>query len=182
MGLLLTAGLDRHLENLDKTLQAYLEAGLKLGPHKCTFFSPQITFLGHIVDKHGIKLVASYIEAVRDWPIPKYKAEARAFWGITGCYCQRIKDYAKIAQPWTEVIGKTAKPGSEKQKLVINRAMTRSFDQLKWALTTASILGFPYFKGPMAGQFILDTDFCQTQTEGILSQMQDSKETIIAYG
>ncbi len=27
----------------------------------------------------------------------------------------------------------------------------------------APVLGFSYFQGPMAGQFILDTDFCQTQ-------------------
>ncbi len=77
-------GLNQHLKNLDKTLQAYLDAGLKLGPQKCSFFSPQITYLGHTVDKHGIKPVSPYIEAVCDWPLPKYKTEARAFSGITG--------------------------------------------------------------------------------------------------
>ncbi len=60
--------------------------------------------------------------------------------------------------------------------------MTRAFNQLKRALTTAPILGFPYFKGPMAGQFILVTDFCQTQMAGILRQMQDGKDTVIAQG
>ncbi len=60
--------------------------------------------------------------------------------------------------------------------------MAKALETLKRAVTTAPILGFPYFKGPMAGQFILDTDFCQTQTAGILSQIQDGKETVIAYG
>ncbi len=181
-GVVHSDGLDQHLRNLEKTLQAYLEAGLKLGPHKCSFFSPQITYLGHTVDKHGIKPVSSYVEAVRDWPLPQYKTEARAFLGITVYYRPHIKDYAKIARPWTDVIGKTAEPGSEKQKLVVTEAMAKAFETLKRALTTAPILGFPYFKGPMAGQFILDTDFCQTQIAGILSQMQDGKETVIAYG
>ncbi len=174
-GIVHSCGLDQHLKNLDKTLQAYSDAGLKLGPRKCTF-SPQITYLGHIVDQHSIKPVASYMEAVRDWPLPKYKTEARAFLGITGYYRQHIRDYTKIAQPWTDVIRKTAEPGSEKQKLTVTEAMTRAFNQLKRSLTTAPILGFLYFKGPMAGQFILDTDFCQTQTAGILSQMQDGRE------
>ena len=181
-GVVHSDGLDQHLKNLEKTLQAYLDAGLKLGPHKCSFFSPQITYLGHTVDKHSIKPVSSYVEAVRDWPLPQYKTEARAFLGITGYYGPHIKDYAKIAQPWTDVIGKMAEPRSEKQKLVVTEAMAKTFETLKRALTTAPILGFPYFKGPMAGQFILDTDFCQTQIAGILSQMQDGKETVIAYG
>ncbi len=34
----------------------------------------------------------------------------------------------------------------------------------------------------MAGQFILAMDFCQTQTAGILSQIQDGRETVIACG
>ncbi len=52
----------------------------------------------------------------------------------------------------------------------------------KGALVSAPVLGFPYFKGPKAGQLILDTDFCQTQTEGILSQVQQGQEVIITYG
>ncbi len=60
--------------------------------------------------------------------------------------------------------------------------MTRAFNQLKRSPTTAPILGFPYFKGPMVGQFSLDKDFCQTQTSAILSEMQDGRETVILYG
>ncbi len=122
-GVIHSNGLNQHLKNLDKTLQAYLDTGLKLGPHKCSFFSPQITYLGHTVDKHRIKPVSSYVEAVRDWSLPQYKTEARAFLGITGYYQPHIKDYAKIAQLWTDVIRKTAEPGSERLKLNISEAM-----------------------------------------------------------
>ncbi len=37
--------------------------------------------------------------------------------------------------------------------------MKKAFKSLKEALTTAPVLGFPYFSGSKAGQFILDTDF-----------------------
>ncbi len=84
-------------------------------------------------------------------------------------------------QPWTDVIGNTTEPGAEKQKLDVTNQMKLAFEELKWALTTVPILGFLYFQWPMAGQFILDTDFCQTQKAGILSQMQEGKETITAY-
>ncbi len=181
-GVVHSDGLDTHLRNLDKTLRAYAAAGLKLAPHKCTFFAPQITYLGHTIDQEGIRPVASYVEAVAKWPLPKFKTEARAFLGITGYYRQHIQDYAALARPWTDVIGKTADPEAEKAPLTVTPEMERAFKELKGALVTAPVLGFPYFKGPKAGQFILDTDFCQTQTAGILSQMQNGTEVVIAYG
>ncbi len=50
-GVIHSEGLDWHLENLDKTLKAYTHSGLKLAPHKCTFFTPQIMYLGHVIDQ-----------------------------------------------------------------------------------------------------------------------------------
>ncbi len=181
-GVVHSAGLSQHLRNLDKTLNAYRKAGLKLAPQKCSFFSPQITYLGHIVDQHGVRPVDSYVKAVRDWALPKYKTEARAFLGIVGYYRQHIKDFAELARPWTDVTRKEADPEKEKGPLTVTPEMRKAFDSLKEALTTVPILGFPYFSGPKAGQFILDTDFCQTQTAGILSQLQKGKEIVIAYG
>ncbi len=92
-----SADLEQHLKNLDKTLSTYRKVGLKLAPHKCSFFAPQITYLGHIVDRHRVRPVDSYVKAVRDWALPKYKTEARTFLGIVGYYRQHIKDYAEPA-------------------------------------------------------------------------------------
>ncbi len=181
-GVVHSDGLGQHLRNLDKTLNAYRKAGLKLAPQKCSFFSPQITYLGHIVNRHGVRPVDSYVRAVRDWALPKYKTEARAFLGIVGYYRQHIKDYAELARPWTDVTGKEADPDKEKGPLTVTPEMRKAFESLKEALTTAPVLGFPYFSGPKVGQFILDTDFCQTQTASILSQRQKGKEVVIAYG
>ncbi len=181
-GVVHSAGLSQHLKNLDKTLNAYQKAGLKLAPHKCSFFAPQITYLGHIVDRHGIRPVDSYVKAIRDWALPRYKTEARAFLGIVGYYRQHIKDYAELARPWMDVTGKEADPEKEKGPLTVTQEMKKAFESLKEALTTAPVLGFPYFSGPKAGQFILDTDFCQMQTAGILSQLQKGKEVVITYG
>ena len=181
-GVVHSDGLGQHLRNLDKTLNTYRKAGLKLAPQKCSFFSPQITYLGHIVDQHGVRPVDSYVRAVRDWALPRYKTEARAFLGIVGYYRQHIRDYAELARPWTDVTGKEADPEKEKGPLTVTPEMRKAFESLKEALTTAPVLGFPYFSGPKAGQFILDIDFCQTQTASILSQMQKGKEVVIAYG
>ncbi len=55
--------------------------------------------------------------------------------------------------------GKEVDPEKEKGPLTVMSEMKKAFKSLKEALTTAPVLGFPYFSGSKAGQFILDTDF-----------------------
>ncbi len=101
--------------------------------------------------------IDSYVKAIRDWALPKYKTQARAFLGIVGFYRQHTKDYTELARPWTDIIGKEADPEKEKRQLIVTPEMKRTFESLKEALMTATTLGFKYFSGPKAGQVILDT-------------------------
>jgi hypothetical protein len=173
--------LSGHLSNLRVVLSAYQAAGLKLSPDKCTFFANEIEYLGHTVNQEGVRPTGNHVQAIQEWKLPRYKTEARAFLGATGYYRLHIRDYAKLAQPWTDVVGKTDKE-AEKTPLKVTKEMELSFKQLKERLITRPVLGFPYFQGPKAGQFILDTDFSTTQIAGILSQKQQAKEVVIAYG
>jgi hypothetical protein len=60
-----------HLENLEKVFKVCAAKNLKLNPLKCKFFCPEVTFLGHIITKEGIKPNPSLIEALKDYPEPK---------------------------------------------------------------------------------------------------------------
>jgi hypothetical protein len=172
--------LEKHFYNLRITLRAYRDAGLKLAPHKCSFFAPEITYLGHTINQHGIRPTDSYLDAVKKWPLPQFKTEARAFLGTTGYYRAHIHNYARMAAPWMAVVGKTTDE-DEKKRFQVTEEMEASFHQLKKALVEAPILGFPYFHGPKAGRFILDTDFSGKQIGAVLSQNQEGREVVIAY-
>ena len=63
--------LSSHLVNMKMTLDAYVKAGLRLSPKKCTFFAKQVDFLGHTVDQEGIRPTESYVQKVQDFPFPK---------------------------------------------------------------------------------------------------------------
>ena len=84
----------------------------------------------------------------------------------------------------TAIMNKNAKEGPEadKKPLEISEEMKASFEDLKNALISAPVRGYPYFKGPKAGKFILDTDFSGLAMGGVLSQMQEGEEVVIAYG
>ena len=60
-----------HLDHLRKVFNKLEEAGLKINLEKCTFFQPEIHFLGHVVGRSGIRPDESKIEKVRTFPIPR---------------------------------------------------------------------------------------------------------------
>ena len=66
-------------------------------------------FLGHVVNKEGIKVDPAKIEAVINWERPKTPIEARCFMGLAGNYRRFVQDFAKIATPLTKLTRKNEK-------------------------------------------------------------------------
>ena len=180
-GLIHSKGIEQHIANLDRTLEAYYKAGLRLSPKKCDFFSEQIEYLGHIVSPAGIVPPPRYISTVRDAKIPRLRTEVRAWLGLLNYYRPHIADFASLARPWTELTGVLSKQ-EEATPIVVTEAMKESFRELTKRLCTPPTLGYPYFKGAKAGQFVLDTDFAKGQIAGVLSQIQDGKEVPLFFG
>eukprot|EP00961_Rhodomonas_salina_P012797 172377-Rhodomonas_salina.1 len=53
------------------------------------------------------------VEAITTWPAPKDLPELRSFLGLSNYYHRFIQQYAKIAQPLTDLLGGDA--GKKKQ-------------------------------------------------------------------
>jgi hypothetical protein len=69
-------------------------------------FQAEIEYLGHFISKDGVSPVPKYVQVVQNWPLPTNKTEPCSFLGKVGYYCWFIKDYAAIAKPWTDIVGK----------------------------------------------------------------------------
>jgi hypothetical protein len=93
------------------------------------------------------------------------------FLGLTGHYRRFIKDYARIATPLIELT-------QLKQEFHWKKEQEDAFQELKIRLVTAPILGYPLPEG----RFILDTDASNCAMGAVLSQEQEGKEVVIAYG
>jgi hypothetical protein len=61
---------------------ALRDAGLKLNASKCPLGINRITYLGHIISKHGIEVDPDKVQAVRDFFVPQNTSEVRAFHGL----------------------------------------------------------------------------------------------------
>ena len=170
-----------HLRNLDLVLAAHVTAGLKLQPEKCQLFQKEIEYLGHLVSKKKISPVPSYVQIVKEWPLPQTLTEIWSFLGKVGYYARFIADYAQKVKPWTDAVA-AAEKDKKNAPLMITPAMKKSFEILKDALTTAPVLSYPHFPDE-AGPFVLDTDWSESNgTIGaVLSQVQNEEEKVIAY-
>uniref|UniRef100_A0A1X7V6A1 Integrase catalytic domain-containing protein n=1 Tax=Amphimedon queenslandica TaxID=400682 RepID=A0A1X7V6A1_AMPQE len=61
---------DEHIQHLHAVLKQFSDHGVVVNPGKCEFGVPQITFLGHLVNCHGIRPLPEKVEALRSFPRP----------------------------------------------------------------------------------------------------------------
>jgi len=176
--------LEQHMAGIKQVLTAYREAGLKIQPSKCAWFQSKVDYVGHTVSEAGVEPMASYLQVVKDWPLPKTIRDVRVFLGKTGYYRRFIKGYSALAGPLSDLL-KTSEdeaPASPKTSIEPTADVKGAFKSLKNALLSAPILAFPRFDEE--SHFIVDTDWSYDNNAigGVLLQRQDGTEKVIAYG
>jgi hypothetical protein len=67
----------------------------------------EVTYLGHIVDKRGIRPVPKKIEAVQTWPVPKNVHDVHSFLGLVNYFRKFKEHYTEIAVPLTNLTRKS---------------------------------------------------------------------------
>ncbi len=72
---------------------------MKLNLGKCSFVPRQILFLGHVVTRQGSYPDPKKVQVIKDFPIPRFVTNVRAFLGLTRYYKNFVCGYAKIAMP-----------------------------------------------------------------------------------
>jgi hypothetical protein len=159
-----------HLQHLDTVLCKLKEVNLKLNPSKCCFAAKTITFLGHVVNREGIRPELGKIEAVLHFPTPKNVPSIRSFLGLTGYYCKYVKGYSNLAGPLFELTKKDV-------AFVWDMRCEWAYQALKAALVDAPVLTQPNFKQT----FWLDVDWSTKGVGAILSQKEGKIEKVIAY-
>ena len=158
------------LARLEEVLACLSDFGLQLKAKKCTFMQTEVIFLGHIVGRTGLACDPSKLSAVRNWHAPDKVKAVRQFVGFVGYYRRFVKDFAGLAEPLVALTRKGA-------PFVWTDRQQTAFEALKPCLIRAPILGFP----TEDGRFLLDTDASLFAVGGVLNQIQDDREVVIAH-
>ncbi|GJU35803.1 putative reverse transcriptase domain-containing protein [Tanacetum coccineum] len=103
---------------------------------KCEFWLREVQFLGHVINRDGIHVDPSKIEAVKNWKAPRTPSEVRSFLRLAGYYRRFIENFSKKAKSLTILTQKckTFDWGEEQE---------RAFQTLKDKLCNAPILALP---------------------------------------
>ncbi|GBG58742.1 hypothetical protein CBR_g142 [Chara braunii] len=135
-----------HAQHIEWTLGALRDTGFKIALEKSEFFLSEISFLGYVVTRGGLRSDSRKVAAVREAPVPTSLTQVRAFLGLASYYRRFIKGFAEIARPLTNLLRKD-------QPLSWDAECQQAFATLKDALATAPILIRP----DLSKQFILIT-------------------------
>ena len=89
-----------HLSHIHKVFEKLKAANLSMKKIKCSFFSREIQYLGHILSTTGIRPLPSETHAIQHLNPPTPPKQVRAFLGLVGYYrkiYQRIRKNSKTA-------------------------------------------------------------------------------------
>ncbi|KAG8724335.1 hypothetical protein FRC09_020068 [Ceratobasidium sp. 395] len=145
------------------------ERGLSLAPAKTFLFMSEAGFAGAKVSIRGIQPDLRKVQAILEFAEPKSAIELMGFLGLTGSFRSKIKDYARIARPLTDLtrnIKIDRRPDGKSRRGEYKRALQnapitlsdearKAFTDLKLALTTEPVLRAPVYDGR---PFILASD------------------------
>ena len=159
-----------HLHHLQKVFLTLKRAGLKLKPRKCKLFQTEVHYLGHVIDKSGIRPNPQKLNAVRNWERPKTVTQVGSFTAFCNYYGKFVKNFPEVAKPLYALTSKAV-------KFTWNEEHKEAFQLLKMRLVQAPILSFPNFCYP----FVLDTDASETALGAVLSQVIEGEERPVAF-
>ena len=165
----LGSNFEEHLSRLKEVLRRISDAGLKLKPVKCELFRTRVLFLGHEVSRDGIQTNPKLIDSVRNWKKPTSVKGIQQFVGLCNYYRQFIRNFSERAAPLTRLTRKGI-------PFVWDEKCQFAFQDLKQALCDSPVLAYPR----NSSNYILDTDASDVGVGGILSQVQDGKERVVA--
>lgn len=137
----------QHLERLEVVLKRLHQEGLKAKLEKCSFFQPEVSYLGHLISDKGVATDPKKMEAVANWPPPQQVSELRSFLGFTCYYRRFVEGFAKLSAPLHPSPARSCKEAWTEE-------CQQSFDSLKQRLVSAPLLAYADFSLP----FIVEVD------------------------
>jgi hypothetical protein len=161
---------EQHEEDLKQVLALLQENRLFAKKSKCEIGVREVEYLGYIVSDGGIKPVHDKIEAIRSWPLPKTVTEVQSFLGLANYYRRFIENFAKIANPLTQLTHKDKVFEMDKEAI-------RAFEELKERLINAPVLHLAQPDLP----FVVTTDASDYAIGAVLEQVEDGVHKPVAY-
>lgn len=155
--------IDDSIRKLRLVFDRFRQYGLTLNPSKCQFLQPSIKYLGHIVDKNGLKPLPETLISISHFPIPNTVRKLKRFLGLANYYRSFVKNFSDIVLPLTNLTKKSSKFRWTEEAQI-------AFDTIKSKLLSDVMLKHPNFNDV----FYLNTDASGEAIGAALLQKDDN--------
>ena len=173
--LIMSETYEEHLDILQRMLATLMRYGIKIKIGKCEFFKEQVSFLGHLIDKKGIRKAPEFIEKIENYPRPTNVTELRRFLGLANFQRKFLENFSTIARPLTALTG-----GPKRKVIQWSQEMINSFETLRTKLAEELYLSFPdYSKDAQLLELYVDAS--EVGAGACLMQQQSGEYKTIAY-
>jgi len=99
---------EEHERHLSLVLDALRKNKFYAKLKKCGFWLSEVSFLGHVINQHGITVDTKNVASVVEWQRPTSVTEVRSFLGLAGYYRCFVQGFSTIAKPMTKLTEKGA--------------------------------------------------------------------------
>ena len=97
--------MQEHLEHLCEVFARLRKAGLRLKAKKCLFLRKEVTYLGYVVTKNGIKPDNAKTDKMQNYPAPTDVSQVKQL-GLAPYYRRFVPDFFRIASPLHSLLKK----------------------------------------------------------------------------
>src|SRR3954451_17443436 len=92
--LIYTRGMrEEHEKEAREVLQLLQDNHIMLNSKKSEYTKKEVTFLGTIISKEGLRMEMGKTKAIREWPEPRTVKEVQVFLGFANYYRRFIRNY-----------------------------------------------------------------------------------------
>lgn len=164
-----------HREHLKEVFHRLEKNGLVINLAKCEFGKSSIEFLGHHVEKNGIRPLPDKVKVINDFPQPANVQELRRFLAMLNFY-HRFLPNAADDQRDLQILCNGHKKQSKKE-IIFTDNLKLSFAKCKAALAEATMLTHP----DPAAAICLMVDASDTAVGAVLNQFVNGKMVPLSF-
>ncbi len=122
--------LETHRSHVHKVLRKLNKRTLYVKKSKSKFEAKEIEFLNYIIWSEQIKKDLKKTDAVRNWSSLKWVKKVQAFLGLMNYYQKFVPNYARIAEPLTQLTHKNKKWHWDKEQKNAFHALKKSLSRM----------------------------------------------------
>jgi len=161
--IIFSANAEQHVKDVDTVLHRLREAGVTLNLEKCTWFSDEVEYLGHIVRPGQLHVHNKNVDALKHAKFPTTKTQLKSFLGMCNVYRWFVKDFDIFAAKPLNALTRAEIPPDLPPP---TDAAIAAFEDLRNALLCPPVLSLPKANRKL----VVDVDACADQVGCTLLQ------------